>query len=215
MPYKDRHRLKIRNHAWAVALATKLSKWNVEPNHLSCLGVLFALFGGVCLLGGEYSPALLLVAAVCILGRLLCNMMDGMVAIAGDGQGQTAIGPLVGDVSNRLADVCLLVPLGYAIGHAWIGWAIALLALLTSYVRVFGVSLGQPQDFSGPMAKFHRMEALAAGCLVGTLEGWVTHTTWALALTAVVLLLGTAGTVVLRCVTLGQRLNRKSTGLPK
>lgn len=42
----------------------------------------------------------------------------------------------------------------------WLGWATALLAALTAYVRVFGGALGLAQDFAGIMAKQRRMAAL-------------------------------------------------------
>ena len=45
----------------------------------------------------------------------------------------------------------------------WLGWAAALLAALTAYVRVFGGALGLTQDFSGIMAKQRRMAALTVG----------------------------------------------------
>ena len=40
-----------------------------------------------------------------------------------------------------------------------LGWAAAVLALLTAYIRALSGSLGLPQRFLGPMAKQHRMFA--------------------------------------------------------
>lgn len=191
--------------AWAITLAQTLTRWKWTPNQISCLSILVALLGGISMLGGAYVPSLFLAAAVFIQTRLLCNMMDGMVAI--EGHHQTPIGPVFNELPDRIADVFLLVPLGYVIHQPWVGWAIAALALICAYVRALGASLGQPQDFSGPMAKPHRMAMLSAGCLAGAVEAWVTHTEWLLSLTAAVLLLGTAWTIVRRTRNLTRHLN--------
>jgi len=70
-----------------------------------------------------------------------------MVAI--EGGKSTATGALFNEIPDRIADPLLLVPLGYAAGYPWLGWLMALLAVLTAYVRVLGGGLGQPQDFGG------------------------------------------------------------------
>jgi hypothetical protein len=44
------------------------------------------------------------------------------------------------------------------------------LAVSTAYVRELGRGLGFPADFSGPMAKPHRMAALTVTCLLAALE---------------------------------------------
>lgn len=211
MSQEDRRPLKVRSTAWAIALAKRLNQWGLEPNHISCLSVLFALLGGACVLGGEYSPWLFWVAAVCVQGRLVCNLMDGMVAI--EGGRQTPTGPFFNEFPDRLADGLLIVPLGYLVGQDWLGWAITVMALLTAYVRVLGAALGLPHDFCGPFAKQQRMAALTVGCVLGGLEGGFFHTTVILTLTAWVLLLGTAGTVVRRALNLTVRLN-EAKGTP-
>ena len=47
-----------------------------------------------------------------------------------------------------------------------LGWAAALAAVLTAYVRVLGGSLGVTQHFIGPMAKQHRMFTLTVATLL-------------------------------------------------
>jgi phosphatidylglycerophosphate synthase len=89
-------------------------------------------------------------AAVCVQLRLLCNLLDGMVAI--EGGKSTATGALFNEIPDRLADPLFLVPLGYASGYPWLGWLAALLAVLTAYIRVLGGALGLPQDL-GVFAK--------------------------------------------------------------
>ena len=96
--------------------------------------------------------------------RLVCNLLDGMVAI--EGGRKSKVGAIYNEFPDRIADTLFLVPLGYAAGMPWLGWACALLAALTAYVRVFGGALGLAQDFSGVMAKQRRMAALTVGLVV-------------------------------------------------
>ena len=61
--------------------------------------------------------------------RLLCNMLDGMVAVEG-GKGSRT-GEIYNEVPDRIADPLLLVPAGYAIGLPYgveLGWMCGALA---------------------------------------------------------------------------------------
>jgi phosphatidylglycerophosphate synthase len=169
--------LKSRQSWWATSLATWLARRRVQPNTISLTGVLFAAIGGGCLaLTGQDGPVprlpLLLVAAVMIQLRLVCNLLDGMVAI--EGGLKTKSGELFNDVPDRISDPLLLVGAGYGVHwEAWgqtLGWLAACLAILTAYVRVLGVSVGADAYFLGPMAKQHRMAALTIACIVGAIE---------------------------------------------
>jgi phosphatidylglycerophosphate synthase len=114
---------------------------------------------------------LLVAAAAAIQLRLLCNLLDGLLAVEGGLQSKT--GELYNDVPDRFADVLVIVAAGYAIAWDWggpLGWAAAAAALLTAYVRVLGGALGTPQHFFGPMAKPQRMAVLTAACLLSLVE---------------------------------------------
>lgn len=133
------------------------------------LSVGFAGLAGICLVLGAravlpWHIALLVIAAGLIELRLLCNLMDGMMAVEG-GLG-TKAGPILNELPDRFSDGMFLVCAGYAVtGPAWgadLGWAAVLLAVLTAYVRALAGSLGATQDFGGPMAKQQRMQVLAA-----------------------------------------------------
>jgi phosphatidylglycerophosphate synthase len=161
-----RRQLATRGQAWARALARGLTRARVSPNAISVAGLLFALLGALSLaLGRGAWPSLL--AAAFIQLRLLCNLMDGMVAIEGGLKAKD--GELYNEVTDRPSDLVLLLGAGAAAGGAWgwtLGWAAGTLAILTAYARVFGGSVGLPQDFCGPMAKQHRMALLTAACLL-------------------------------------------------
>jgi len=95
--------------------------------------------------------------------RLLCNLLDGMVAVEGGLKGKA--GDLFNEAPDRYADIVLLVGAGYAAGAPCLGWVASTFAVLTAYIRALGASLGQGQDFCGPMAKPHRMFFLTVGCI--------------------------------------------------
>jgi phosphatidylglycerophosphate synthase len=176
---QNRRPLKVRAAAWPRALAARLAAANVSPDTISAASVAFAALGGALLmLSGLLEPvgraAALIVAALCIQLRLVCNLLDGLVAVE-HGKGGPA-GPIWNELPDRVADVLFLVGAGYGArtmglhGAEVAGWIAAVLAVTTAYVRELGRGLGQPADFSGPMAKPQRMAALTAACVISAFE---------------------------------------------
>jgi phosphatidylglycerophosphate synthase len=182
-----------------------LARAGVTPNAISTISIVFAAAGGL-LIWLTAHPLGWLVAAACVQLRLVCNLLDGMVAI--EGGRKTKTGPIYNEFPDRIADTFFLVPLGYAAGEPWLGWAGALLAALTAYVRVFGGSVGLPQDFSGVMAKQRRMAALTAGLVAQSVEWFVSSSHWSLLITAAVIAVGSLITCITRTVTLARALER-------
>ncbi|TYT25724.1 CDP-alcohol phosphatidyltransferase family protein [Luteimonas viscosa] len=162
----SRRPIKARGNALVRRIASALARSPLTPNAISLLSIAFAAAGAAALLWLPPWGALL--CAVGIQLRLLCNLFDGMVAVEG-GQ-STPTGALYNEVPDRIADSLLLVALGHAAGMPWAGWAAALLAALTAYVRTLGGALGLAQDFRGPMAKQHRMALMTLACLVAPFE---------------------------------------------
>ena len=170
---QNRRPLKTRSAGWAGKLADALGRAKISPDMISLASVVVAAIGAWLLLAsgdaeGGRRAALLVGAAVTVQLRLLCNMLDGMVAVE-HGLGGPH-GPIWNELPDRIADALFLVAAGYAAGMGWLGWLAAVLAVLTAYVRELGRGLGQPADFSGPMAKPHRMFALTLACLVSAVE---------------------------------------------
>ena len=68
----------------------------------------------------------------------------------------------------------ILVGAGYSLryvtGGVALGWAAAVAAVFTAYVRLLGGSLGVTQHFIGPMAKQHRMFTLTLAALLSAVE---------------------------------------------
>jgi len=131
-----------------------------------------------------------------------------MVAIEGGFRSKS--GDVFNELPDRISDLVVLVPAGYAIpGLAWapeLGWAAGVLALLSAYVRALGASLGQPQDFSGPMAKPQRMAVITLACMLSVVE-LLLDRHWNLM--AIALVIVGAGTLV----TVGRRTVHLILGL--
>lgn len=185
----SRRALKSRDARWAHALAGMLARSGLSPNAISVLSVLFAGVAMACFLvaGDQTSTAgilgVWLGAFACIQLRLVCNLMDGMVAVEG-GQG-SPVGAIYNDAPDRVADVLILVGAGY--GGAGdpgvvklfdvipLGWCCAVVAVWAAYIRVLGASLTAKHDYRGPMAKQHRMAVLCGGILIEMIQhlaGW-------------------------------------------
>ena len=100
--------------------------------------------------------------------RLICNLMDGMVAV--EGGKKSPVRDLFNEVPDRLADLLILVPLGLNVSvqplGIHLGWAVGTLAVATAYVRLQGASLTGRHEFCGPMAKPHRMALVTIACLL-------------------------------------------------
>jgi len=159
---------------WAIAFAAWLARRGVRPNIISWLSVLCAAAAGLCLVrvsGASLASRieLLIGAMVLVQCRLICNLLDGMVAV--EGGLKTASGEIFNDVPDRLSDPLILVCAGYAIREVpfavELGWLAGLLAVMTAYVRTLGGATGAGQFFLGPMAKQHRMAVITLTMVAG------------------------------------------------
>jgi phosphatidylglycerophosphate synthase len=170
-PIASRRPLKSRSTRWAAVAAQIAIRLGLTANQISFIGIVVAAAGAWALVEAPKQPWLFLMAAACIQLRLLANLLDGMVAVEGGRGGPT--GAIWNEFPDRIEDSLLLIAFGYAagsfgyeIGRFAVGLLAALLAAICAYVRLLGATLGQPQDFGGPMAKPHRMAALTIGCLL-------------------------------------------------
>ncbi len=211
----NRRPLKIRDQRIMNRIAAWLSQRQVTPNQISVLSVVFAAAGGAALIAAGHSSGglwslWLVLAALMIQCRLLCNLFDGMVAM--EGGKQTPAGELFNDVPDRIADPLLIVACGFALPEytsaMWLAWLGALLAVMTAYIRVLGVSLGLPADFRGPMAKQQRMALLTLACLASALEFLWDGNGQILWVALIVLVVGSTLTCVRRLLGAYQQLNQ-------
>ncbi len=198
----DRRPLKSRSYGWVRKFAAILVRAKITPNGISIFGVVLSVVGCTILwmiTRGWIAAWLgLILAAVCVQGRLMCNMMDGLVAVEG-GQ-KSKGGDLFNEIPDRIEDALFLTGAGLACGHLTLGLVGALLAVFTAYVRAFGASLGQGQDFCGPLAKPQRMFFLTVGLLATAAGSLCNFSGNILAWILIFIVAGTAVTAARRIV---------------
>lgn len=167
----DTHRrpLASRDACWAKSIARFLAGTGLTPNQISMASMGAAALAGLALWAqGQFAsgsrPLLLILAASFCQLRLLCNLFDGMVAI--EGGKRSPDGAFWNEFPDRVADLLVFVGAGYGVGVPALGWAAAAVAILTAYVRELGRACGLASDFSGPMAKQHRMALVTSAALL-------------------------------------------------
>lgn len=161
----QRRPIATRDRKWAQRATAWLAQKKVTPNRISQASILFAAIAGVAFWLSNGSAAVwLIVAALGVQGRLLCNLFDGMVAVEG-GRAEPD-GPFWNEAPDRYADILILVGMGLGGGMPALGWAAATMAVLTAYTREAGVAQGLDADFAGPMAKQHRMALATLAAVV-------------------------------------------------
>lgn len=198
----DRRPIAARKLAIVNRLANWMARVGVSPNGISVAGAVCGIAGGVALAStawtnGISTRLLWLTGALFVQLRLQANLFDGMVAIA-SGKA-SAYGELFNEVPDRISDPATLIGFGFAVG-SWplLGWLAALLAVLTAYVRVLGKAAGAGTDFSGPMAKQHRMFVVTMACMFCALTP-LNWQTWRPAVVALwIVVLGSALTAMRR-----------------
>src|SRR4051812_46255312 len=157
----NRRPVKSRSNQAFHQLASKLVGFGLTPNQISVFSSVFAAIAAVAFLlagQGRLPIVNLIIALVGIQGRLVCNLIDGLMAV--ESGLKTKTGELFNEVPDRVSDTLIFMGAAYSVADAnvhMIGWLASLLAIATAYIRVLGASMGTKHFFSGPMAKQHRM----------------------------------------------------------
>lgn len=168
-----RRPLKSRQSPFFQKLAARLAKAGATPNSISFFSFVFGAAAGLAFAVTSCTPPWLaricfLAAAAFIQLRLICNLIDGMVAV--EHGKRSPVGDLWNEVPDRFSDVVTIVGAGYAFGgHPLLGFIGAILALLTAYVRALGASVGAGQIFAGLGGKPQRMFVLTVSAVAAAL----------------------------------------------
>ncbi|HYM18121.1 MAG TPA: CDP-alcohol phosphatidyltransferase family protein [Micropepsaceae bacterium] len=202
----DANRRPVAARSWGISqrLARALAKANVTPNQISIASIGFAALAALCLLQLPVNRAgvwwLSYLAILFLLGRGLCNVLDGLVAVEGRKGGKS--GELFNDIPDRISDTLYLVAAGYGTTVvSWApvaGWAAALLAVMTAYVRALGRGVGAGSDFRGPMAKVHRMTTIEIALALTPFESSLWPQGYFLLAALIIIIVGSVVTVVRR-----------------
>ena len=202
----DRRPIATRNAGWAQTAAHRLAASRVTPNQISIASMGAAAIAGAAFWWVGYTTGigrvfLLLLAAAFCQARLICNLLDGMVAMEG-GKKETS-GPFWNEFPDRIADILILGGAGLGLGQPGLGFAAASMAVFTAYVRELGRATGAPSDFSGPMAKPHRMAVMTGAAALAIIEPLLPLTPGSILTAALwIVTIGAALTVLRRAVRL-------------
>jgi phosphatidylglycerophosphate synthase len=147
--------------------------------------------------GHAEGPARVVVLLLAVLARqlrLLCNLLDGLLAI--EARRRAADGAFWNEFPDRIYDILILA--GLSLGQPSLGWAAATLAVFTAYTRELGHGLGQPQDYRGSMAKRQRMAVVTAASLLSVADPLWGGAGWPLLIVLWLIVWGSALTVARR-----------------
>lgn len=214
-----RRPLETRDKRWAQSLAAWLTRAGVEPNHISLFGLVAAAGGaagfiaaGRTATAGWERAAWFVLAGGCVQLRLLCNLMDGLVAV--EGGRRTPSGEIYNEAPDRVADILFLAAAGHSlVWTGWepeLGWAAAAMAVLVAYIRALGSQAGASQYFLGPMAKPHRMFLLTVGCLGSAVEALAGCHPGEMTIILEIIIVGSILTAARRTVCIAAELERNA-----
>lgn len=207
---EGRRPLDSRNTGWAKRITEALTRTSLTPNQISIFSIGFAAVAGLLFFFSgrvDDMPRMLflLFAGIAVQMRLLCNLFDGLLAV--EAGRQTKDGGVYNELPDRIADILILVGVGYGVGIPELGWAAASFAIFTAYVRELGHGLGTGVDFSGPQAKPHRMAVVTIGAWFAIIETLVTEQSMVMKVVLWIVVIGSAITVVRRSMRLLKTLN--------
>jgi phosphatidylglycerophosphate synthase len=164
----DRRPIATRERKLSQRIAGTLAGWGISANAISIAGLFSGIAAGAALWATSWDGSCTrwcwFAGALLVQGRLLANMLDGMVAqLSGK---NSPVGALYNEVPDRIEDAVILIGLGYAVGSCpALGYLAAIAAVFTAYVRAMNKVAGAPQDFCGPLAKPQRMFVVTIAAL--------------------------------------------------
>lgn len=156
MAIADRRPIKARS----LPITEKSAKWlsqYVSANQVSIASVIcsviavFFMIGGPGIVGATF-------AVLFLIGRLVCNLLDGMIAV--ENGKKTFDGILYNEIPDRISDMITFIALGMLGGTGAdliLGALVSGVAVTTAAIRYLGSSIGQPMDFSGYGQKSYRI----------------------------------------------------------
>jgi len=199
-----RRPVALRGNQIITSLAARLAASRITPNQISISSMGFSAFAAWTLSWRDGIGDLLAILFIQL--RLLCNVLDGLVAV--EGNRKSALGPIFNEFPDRISDTLIIVTAGYACMLPIWGWLGALLAVLTAYVRLFGGAMGFAQNFGGPMPKQIRMHILSAGCAFGCFESLRLHSHLGLRVAVMVVAIGSVVTCVTRTMAIALQMKQ-------
>jgi len=110
--------------------------------------------------------------------RMALNAIDGMLARE-FGQA-SALGACLNELGDVIADAALYLPFAFIAGsNPWLVATVILLAMLSEFAGILGITVGASRRYDGPMGKSDRAVVFGVmGLLVGMSVPLATYVNW-------------------------------------
>jgi archaetidylinositol phosphate synthase len=174
-------KLKKRVQSWLVIEAKFLHNLGLTPNHVSIVGIIFAIMAAIVYSNWIINPFLLLIAPILLLISGLFDSLDGVIArIYGK---VTIFGGFFDSILDRYADsfvICGII-FGELTEMSW-GFAALIGSLLVSYSRARAEASGIQMESIGLTERAERIIILVLISFLGYF--WIEVFNWGMLLLA-------------------------------
>ena len=159
------YQLKSRFQDLLRPLVSRLAQWDVTANQVTIAAMLISVAIGSWLVIAENKVWFWLIP-VWLFIRMAMNAIDGM--LAREFNQQSILGAYLNELGDLVSDIALFAPFLWVAPFQlhWMG-LIIVLALLTEFAGLLGLSVGASRRYDGPMGKSDR------ALLFGILGGWL------------------------------------------
>ena len=149
------YNLKPRFQDLLRPLVRKLAAMSVTANQVTIAAALLSFFAGGLVVAWPQQRQLLLLIPLVLFVRMALNAVDGMLAREHDMK--TALGAILNELGDVLADAALYLPLALVSGvSAVLIVMIVLLSVIVEMAGVVAVQIGASRRYDGPMGKSDR-----------------------------------------------------------
>lgn len=175
-------KLKQRAQLWFASEAKMLHKLGLSPNHVSILGIAFAVLSAITYWQWKLNPLLLILAPLLMLASGLLDALDGALArLCGE---VTKFGGFFDSLLDRYADAIVIcgIILG---GLTEVSWGLAALvgSMLVSYARARAEAAGVKMESVGLAERAERLVLLALASFLSFV--WLDALCWGVLILAV------------------------------
>lgn len=176
-------KFKQKVQRWLTAEARIAHSIGLTPNHLSILGIFFAVFSAVTYAMWNHNPAVLVVASAFLLVSGFCDALDG--AVARLYEETTTFGGFLDSVLDRYADSFVLCGIMLGDKLCDLPWGLAALtgSLLVSYIRSKAEAEGVKMESVGFLERAERIILLVIASITAVI--WVYALNWGIVLLAI------------------------------
>ena len=149
------YNLKPRFQDLLRPLVRKLAAMSVTANQVTIAAALLSFFAGGLVVAWPQQRQLLFLIPLVLFVRMALNAVDGMLAREHDMK--TALGAILNELGDVLADAALYLPLALVSGvSAVLIVMIVLLSVIVEMAGVVAVQIGASRRYDGPMGKSDR-----------------------------------------------------------